>query len=189
MQYTQQHINYIKCLVEEIMRVTEETLQASASSVLLINDEEHEMCFRFVHGPAEGILSESTLGTDTGIAGWVARHREPVIVSDASSDPRFCGDLDEITGFKTKSVICAPLVARGKLLGVIEVLNKTDGGDFDEHHLHTLVAVARTAAAAIELKLAEDAIRDSAARHSALVNSLSDRELKLFEQHPSSRKH
>ena len=116
---SRRHIKYIECLVEEIMSVTEETLQASASSLLLIDDEEQEMSFRFVHGPAEGILTEATLGTETGIAGWVARHREPVIVNDVSADQRFCGDLDEITGFRTRSVICAPLEAHGKLVGVI----------------------------------------------------------------------
>jgi sigma-B regulation protein RsbU (phosphoserine phosphatase) len=186
MQSTQQRINYIRCLVEEIMHVTEETLQAEASSVLLLDHQEQEMCFRFVHGPAEGILSEATLGIDTGVAGWVARNQEPVIVNDPGSDPRFCGDIDDVTGFRTKAIICAPLVARGKLLGVIEVLNKTDGSDFDERDLHTLAAVARTAAIAIELKMAEEAFQESAKRHCALVNSLSDEELKLFGQHPSS---
>ena len=173
--------HYIQSLIEEIMCVTEEALQASASSVLLVDTEEEELSFRFVHGPAEGILREAALGTDTGIVGWVARHREPLIVNDASSDARFCGDMDEITGFSTRAIICAPLVARGRLLGVIEVLNKTDGSDFDEHDLHTLVAVARTAAAAIELKLAEEAVRDSEER---LVNSLGDTQLKLSEPPP-----
>jgi GAF domain-containing protein len=173
--------HYIQCLIEEIMRVTEETLQASASSVLLVDTEEEELCFRFVHGPAEGILSEAALGTDTGIAGWVARHREPVIVNDASSDARFCGDIDEVTGFTTRAIICAPLLAHGRLLGVIEVLNKTDGSGFDEHDLHTLVAVAGTAAAAIDLKLAEEAVQDSEAR---LVNNLVDTQLDLFEPPP-----
>ncbi len=187
MQSAQRRRNYIKCLVEEIMHVTEETLRAAASSVLLLDNQEQEMCFRFVHGPAEGILSEATLGIDTGIAGWVARNREPVLVNDPNSDPRFCGDIDDVTGFRTRAIICAPLLARGKLLGVIEVLNKTDGTDFDERDLHTLVAVARTAAIAIELKLAEEAVQESAERHRALVDSLSDREMKLFGRHPSSR--
>jgi GAF domain-containing protein len=165
--------NFIKCLVEEIMLVTEETLQASASSVLLIDDERQEMCFQFAHGPAEGLLREATLGIETGIAGWVARHREPVIVNDPKSDPRFCSDLDEITGFETQSLMCAPLVARGKLLGVIEVLNRTDETDFEDHHLQTLLAVARTAAAAIDLKLAEEAIR-AVAGDSVLMSALRD---------------
>jgi GAF domain-containing protein len=153
MQSAQQRINYIKCLVEEIMHVTEESLSAEASSVLLLDNLEQEMCFRFVHGPAQGILSEATLGIDTGIAGWVARNQEPVIVNEPGSDPRFCGDIDDVTGFRTRAILCAPLLARGKLLGVIEVLNKADGSDFDERDLHTLMAVSRTAAIAIELKL------------------------------------
>lgn len=186
---SQRRSNYVRCLVEEIVSLTEETLQASASSVLLIDDEEQEMCFRFVHGTAEGILREATLGIETGIAGWVVRHREPIIVNDTSADPRFCSDMDEITGFKTRSLMCAPLMAWGQLLGVIEVLNRTDGGDFDEHHLHILVAVARTAAAAIVLEMAEEAVHDSTAQCSALANSPISGESRPSEQHPSDCDH
>lgn len=187
MQSLQYSIVYIQYLIEEIMRVTEHTLKASASSVLLVDQEKQELCFQFVRGLAEGMLKEATLGTETGVAGWVARHGKPLIVNDVTKDQRFCKDIDEITGFATKSIICAPLLARGKVFGVIEVLNKLDGTDFNEHDLHTLVAVATTAAMAIDLKLAEEAMRTSGAYYSELVRNLTDKEFKLFDLDPSPK--
>ena len=172
---------YIQSLVTEIIRVTEKALGASASSVLLLDFEKQELCFKFVQGSAEGILNEASLGTETGIAGWVARHGEPLIINDVTKDDRFCGDIDDITGFTTKSILCAPLQARGKTIGVIEVLNKRDGTEFDDRDLQTLMAVARTATTAIELKLAEDAIRDSENNYSRLIANLSEKELRLFD--------
>ncbi|MBE0480375.1 MAG: GAF domain-containing protein [Dehalococcoidia bacterium] len=180
MQLLQHNITYIQCLIEDILAVTEQTLKASASSVLLADQENHELCFQFVGGPAQGILKEARLGTETGISGWVALHGKPVMVNDVTADERFCKDMDEITGFTTRSILCAPLVARGKLIGVIEVLNRVDGSDFSEQDLQTLVAVASIAAAAIDLKLAEEALRHAQAHYVELVANLTEKELELF---------
>lgn len=187
MRSLQRSMVYIQYLIEEIMRVTEQTLKASASSVLLVDQEQQELCFRFVHGSAEGILKEATLGTETGVAGWVARHGTPLIVNDAINDQRFCSDIDDITGFATKSILCVPLLAHDKVMGVIEVLNKLDGSDFNEQDLQTLMAVASTAAIAIELKLAEEAIRASEDHYSKLVGNLTDEEFMLFASDPSPK--
>ena len=186
MQPLQHSIVYIQYLIEEIMRVTERTLDASASSVLLVDQEKQELCFQFVHGPAQGMLKDATLGTETGVAGWVAHQGKPLIVNDVTKDERFCKDIDEITGFATQSILCAPLLARGKVMGVIEVLNKLDGSDFNEHDLQTLVAVAATAATAIDLKLAEEAMRASEAHYSKLVSNMTDKESKLLCMDPST---
>ncbi len=184
MQSLRDNIEYIQRLVEEIMRVTAEKLNAAAASVLLIDPEKQELCFQFVHGPAAGLLKQASLGTESGIVGWVADHGVPLIVNDVNKDKRFCQDIDEITGFTTESILCAPLVAHGEVIGVIEVLNKLDGSDFNEHDLQTLVSVASIAASAIEIELAEEAIQDSEVRFSELLENLSDRNLTLFDLDP-----
>jgi GAF domain-containing protein len=187
MQSLQQNISYIQRLVEEIMRVTAETLKASASSVLLVDQEKKELCFQFVHGPASGLLKQASLGTETGIAGWVARHGEPLVVNDVKNDQRFCQHIDEITGFDTRSILCTPLIAHGKVIGVIEVLNKLDGSDFNEHDLQTLLLVASTAASAIEIEVAEEAVLASEVHFSELLENLSDRDSALFDFDPSTQ--
>jgi GAF domain-containing protein len=76
-------------------------------------------------------------------------------------------------------------VAHGEAIGVIEVLNKLDGSDFSEQDLQTLVSAASTAATAIEIELAEEAMQTSEARFSELLESLSDRHFTLFNLDPS----
>jgi GAF domain-containing protein len=184
MQSMRDNIEYIQRLVEEIMRVTAEKLNSAASSVLLVDPEKQELCFQFVHGPAEGLLKQASLGTESGIVGWVADHGVPLIVNDVHRDNRFCQDIDEITGFTTESILCAPLVAHGEVIGVIEVLNKLDGSDFNERDLQTLVSVASIAASAIEIELAEEAMQASEVHFSELLDNLSDRDLTLFDLDP-----
>lgn len=137
-------------MVNEIVAMTRQTLKASASSVLLIDEEKQELYFEFADGTAGGVLREARMSIQSGIAGWVARSGSPLIVNNVVEDPRFFGSVDKITGFVTRSIMCAPLVARSKIIGVVEVLNKEDESDFDEQDLETLVAVSATAAIAVE---------------------------------------
>ena len=122
-------------VVNEIVTMTRQTLKASASSVLLVDEEMQELFFEFADGAAGGVLRQVRLSIDSGIAGWVARHLEPLVVNDVTEDLRFCGDVDKTTGFVTRSIICAPLLVHG---------------DFTHQDLETLVSVASTAAIAIE---------------------------------------
>lgn len=140
----------LRQLVKQITRMTQHTLNASASSVLLFDDAERELRFEVAEGESEKVLKQMKLNAQSGIAGWVAQHKKPIIINDVTGDQRFNKSIDEITGFITKSVICVPLTVHRKAIGVIEVLNKADGSDFSEQDLETLTSVASTAAMAIE---------------------------------------
>ncbi len=161
-------------LVAQIVRMTEQALKASASSVLLLDEEKKELVFEIAEGEVGQNLERARISINTGIAGWVARHGKPVIVNDVSKDKRFCKDVDMSTGFVTRAIMCAPLVIYGKLIGVIEVLNKRDGSDFNEQDLEALEAVASIAAMTVECKRAEEALRISEQHYAALVGSLAD---------------
>jgi len=137
-------------VIPEIVTTTRRALNAAASSLLLIDEDGQHLLFEFADGASGGTLRHMRLDIRSGIAGWVARHGVPLIVNDVASDPRFFGDVDKATGFVTRAIMCSPLVAGGRVIGVIEVINKLDGGDFDDRDLQTLTAVAATAAIAIE---------------------------------------
>ena len=137
-------------LVEHITRMTQHALNASASSVLLLDDTQQELFFEIAEGRAGKQLRQLRLSAQTGIAGWVVRNGKPLIVNDAAQDPRFDKGVDKNTGFVTRSVICVPLVVQRNIIGVIEVLNKRDGSNFSRQDLETLVSVSATAAIALE---------------------------------------
>ncbi len=96
----------------------------------------------------------------SGIAFWVAKHGEPQIVNDVTKDSRFNPNIDKQTGFTTKSMLCVPLCVGHKIIGAIQVLNKTDGSDFNNINLEVLIALASIAAMAIENSKLHQAVID-----------------------------
>jgi HD-GYP domain-containing protein (c-di-GMP phosphodiesterase class II) len=137
-------------LLEQTAKMTQQTLKAMASSVLLFGDNEQELFFEVASGPVGKALRRIRVSTQSGIAGRVARTGKPLVVNDVNRDRYFDRIVDKATGFITRSVICVPLVVHRKIMGVIEVLNKLDESDFNEQDLEAVVSVASTAAMAIE---------------------------------------
>jgi len=161
-------------LVEQITHMTQRAFNASASSVLLLDEEKQELFFEVAEGRVGKAVKQMRLRAQSGIAGWVVCQGKPLIVNDVAEDRRFDRDVDESTGFVTRSVMCAPMVVHCKIVGAIEVLNKLDGSDFTEQDLETLVSVASTAAMAIEGKRTEENLRESEERYRSLVNNTDD---------------
>jgi GAF domain-containing protein len=84
-----------------------------------------------------------------GIVGWVASQREPLIVDNPRQDGRFSLAVDEEFSFVTRSILCVPMITRGKLMGVIELLNKAEG-EFVETDATLLLILGQVAAIALE---------------------------------------
>src|SRR5260370_17033796 len=99
-----------------------------------------------------------------GVSGWVARHGEFLIVPDVSSDPRFAKRVDEMTKWKTRSIICVPLQSKHRVLGVIQLINcaMESFGDQEMFFLHALCDYA---AIAIDNPRAFDKIQDPTITH------------------------
>jgi len=148
-------------LLEQIVEMTQSTLKASAASILLFNDNGQELYFEAASGPVGKALRHVKVNAQLSIAGQVALSGKPLIVNDVHKYPNFHGKIDHTTGFVTKSIICVPLVANQKILGVIEVLNKLDGSDFNDQDIHVIVPVATTAAMAIDNTRLQQTILDA----------------------------
>ncbi|MGB2613287.1 MAG: ATP-binding protein [Phycisphaerae bacterium] len=132
------------------MRAAALAMDAEACSILLNDTAADALRFHFAEGPQTAGLESACLPiNDESLAGWVAGHGEPLVVPDAYADRRFNPSYDAQTGFRTRSLVCVPLVARGKLLGVIQILNRHDGRPFGEDDLELAHAVASLVAVAI----------------------------------------
>ncbi|HEY3122178.1 MAG TPA: ATP-binding cassette domain-containing protein [Vicinamibacteria bacterium] len=117
---------------------------ADRASLLLIDRERGELWSK-VSQESE----EIRFSMDVGVAGYVARTGQPLNVRDAYREPLFNPDIDRATGYRTRSILCMPVLdSRGKVFAVMQLLNKV-GGDFDADDEKTF----RDAAAAIALAL------------------------------------
>ena len=86
-----------------------------------------------------------------GLAGWVAKTGEAVVVPDTTKDSRFFGQVDEKTKMETRSIVAVPVRFRDQCLGVIELINCVGPGRcFSQRDLALLEALADYAAIAIE---------------------------------------
>ena len=134
-------------LVKVVLGSAVRLFSAEACSIGLIDPIEGHLVFAFTEGGAE--VGEFRLQPGQGIIGWVAQSGEGVVCNDVSRDSRFFGEVDRKTGFKTKSVLCAPLKRHGQILGAIEILNTASPEGFTQEDIQLLNALGELAAAAI----------------------------------------
>lgn len=136
-------------LLQVIVQRTLEVMEAERTSIFLYDEERQELWSKIAQ--ELGPLREIRLPVGVGIAGQVAQTRQSVNLADAYQDPRFNPAFDKQTGYRTRALLCLPLLSsNGKLIGVILVLNKNSGGAFDERDESLLAAFGAHAAVALE---------------------------------------
>ena len=138
-------------LLTQIVEEAAHVIQARASSLMLVADDGEHLIFEVAYGEKGALLKGMRVPMDDQtIAGWVARHGDPLIIDDAYQMPFFSGAMDRTLDFQTQSLVCVPLRAKERTIGVLEVLNKISGEPFTEDDSELLAALAGSAAVAIE---------------------------------------
>jgi len=141
-------------------------LDATAASVVMNDEAQSDLWFFTASGGVSDFVRGTRLAAGQGIVGWVIENGEPALVPDVTQDPRFFGDIDQQTGFTTRSVICIPLQTEAVTTGAIEVMNKKNAS-FTQEDLRLLSWLATPATIAIENARLFEA--ESAARQQAEV--------------------
>ena len=137
-------------VLSHLMRHANRVTGSVSSTLMLLDPGTNELVFSVPTGPTSDKLIDIRIPSGEGIAGWVAETGQYTLVSDVNNDPRFYPEIDKMTGFKTKTILCVPLKAKSKLIGVLEVINKIDGTVFNEQDAILLSIFASQAAMAIE---------------------------------------
>jgi diguanylate cyclase (GGDEF)-like protein len=155
------------------MQKVSDLTSASNWSLLLLDERTRELRFEVAVGPGAERLRSLRLPAGEGIAGWVAREGQPVLVEDVRDDPRFAARFDEVSGRTTRCVLAVPLRSKGRVLGVIELVNGPDATPFAPADLATLRTVADYAAIAIDNAQAYERIRELTVvdEHTGLYNA------------------
>ena len=134
-------------LLRLIMGKVTELMTADRATLYLVTEDGRQLWSKVVQG---GSVVEIRLDIGEGIAGWVAQTREIVNIPDAYADQRFQPGVDLKSGYRTRSILCVPMIgALGGLVGVLQVLNKQDG-PFERPDEELMSALASQAAIAIE---------------------------------------
>jgi diguanylate cyclase (GGDEF)-like protein len=140
----------VREVLQLIMQKVSEVLRPGAWALLLLDEPSRELYFEVVVGPGADKLRQARLPMGQGLAGAVAREGQPVLLDSARSDPRFSASLDDLAGGRSGSFAAVPLRSKGRVFGVIELVNPEGGRQFDPEDLRVLAALADYAAIAIE---------------------------------------
>lgn len=135
----------ILMVIANILEATLEAVNSFDGSLLLLDEETDELVFVAVFGEGEEDLPGQRIAADAGIAGSIATHRKPTLVSDVEKDPRWLPAIDQSTGFLTSSLMGAPLEFGHRVLGVLEVVNPRNTASFTEADLDILILASRLA--------------------------------------------
>ncbi len=141
-----------------LMSTIRDLFDIEAGTLYLFDRPTQQLIFEVVLGPHQDTLSRQRLSIDRGIAGWVVRYGEPLLIPNVRRDQRFEGMFDNQNGFQTRSILCVPMIAMGQVRGVIQLINKLDG-DFNERDLllmRILAAMGALAEAAASQWAASD---------------------------------
>lgn len=136
-------------VIELIMAKIQQLIPSEAWSMLMVDEDKQELTFELALGEKAKDVSSFRVKIGEGVAGWVAQTGKPTIVNDTARDPRFARRFDTKTQFQTRSILCAPLISRGRTIGVVEIINRL-GGRFTEADLEVLLTLVEPCAIAIE---------------------------------------
>ncbi len=144
--------------LETLVNITTTTIGAERCTIFLNNKQTGELYSRFAQ---ENFSREIRILNTSGVAGWVFTNDIGVIIPNAYEDERFNKEIDIITGFKTRNILCVPLkTMKGEKIGVTQILNK-ESGDFSEYDLEILEAMSEQASIALQNNIVIEQMKES----------------------------
>ena len=140
----------METLLTAILERIKAIIPAQNWSLLLIDPQTGELYFAVSVGLAPETVKDIRLKPGEGIAGTVAQTGKPIFSPDVNQDLRFAARVDVKTGFETRSIIALPLIVRGAVIGVFEVVNVAEERYFREKYLPHLTILADYVAIAVD---------------------------------------
>ncbi|MDD2717902.1 MAG: GAF domain-containing protein [Candidatus Wallbacteria bacterium] len=159
-------------LLQLVMKSGLKLTGGEAASIMLKSKIGDYLEFHSSIGGASGSLLNKIKVPKESIAGHVYTAGKPVLIEDVCQDSRFCSNVDRVTNFVTRSIICVPLVINRSVIGVMEILNSETGRIFTEKDLELFMAFADQAAVAITNTSLYDEILTEKERTSFVFDNL-----------------
>ena len=139
----------IDTILEHIIQSAVNLLNAEEASILLFDPKKEQLFFRAATNMDIHEDLSTIMVPKESLAGWVAKNKEAIIIDDAHKDRRFSDTVEKSIDFPTNNMCIAPMIVKDKLIGVLEVINKKNGG-FSTNDQEILSALGIQAAIAIE---------------------------------------
>ena len=139
----------LNVLLNRITRAAADLSSAEAASILLFDEGKKQLYFETATNLSEPLMRGLIVPIEGSIAGWIVTNHQSIIINDTQNDPRHFPMIGKITNVKTTSLLGVPLIAKDKVVGALEAINK-NAGDFVEEDQEILLDLGAQAAVAIE---------------------------------------
>ncbi len=140
----------LESFLERIMNQVLDLTETISGALLLLNETDGSLTFAVAKGPGSEPLKGLVIPGDEGIAGQVVASGQSYITQDAANDPMWDSNIAKSIDYQTSNLIAAPLIMRGKSIGVIEVINKKNGQPFTHEDLVLLESISSEVALTVE---------------------------------------
>ena len=163
-----------KSVLVESMEAIRLIMNSEASSLMLIDKDTGELYVSMPTGPVKTDIAGKRIPKDKGISGWVVSQKRPYLTNNPSESEHFYGDLVE--GFKTRNIICVPLINRdNEVIGVMQALNRRDGDEFTSRDVPVMQALASHITSAIERTRMIDRLHDRLKQKDTIIAEIHHR--------------
>ena len=135
-------------LLNNIVQAAADLSSSEAASILLYDDVKGVLYFDAATNLTEPLMRGLVVPVDSSLAGWIVTNRQPIIINDTQHDPRHYGVIGQVTQITTTSLLGVPLIAKDKVVGALEAINKRSGS-FNKEDQDILMVLGAQAAVAM----------------------------------------
>lgn len=135
-------------VIKRISTMLRKLLETDDCSIMILDDNSRELAFAESSGLTRWELANIKFSLGEGIAGWVAKHKKPVLIADVRKDPRF--KVVEDQKRTMISMISAPLMVKRRVIGVVSLTTRDESHVFTHHELELVVLLSAHISMALE---------------------------------------
>lgn len=141
--------DYMRELLLAIIRV----VKCEAGTIFELDQSTNQLFFRAVSGQASDTVSRFIIPYGQGIVGYVAESRQPIVENNVAANNQHIQAISTAVGFEARNIVAVPIVVRGKIYGVVELLNRIGDTGFTQQDVELLQYICHKAAQGIEVRL------------------------------------
>lgn len=136
----------------EVLLVGMHAIKSEAGSLLEVDHANNSLFFRAVVGQSSDSVANFSVPMGQGVAGHVAESRQAIVVDNAEDSQMHLKQIAKAVGFEARNLVAVPIVVRGRIYGVLELLNRVGEENFTSSDLDLLNYFCEMAARALEVR-------------------------------------
>lgn len=139
--------------IREILLIFLRACSSEAESILEVDHKTNTLFFRAVVGQSSDTLANFVIPMGQGVVGYVAESRQPIAEQKVEESKMHLKSIPDAVGFKTKNLVAIPIVIRGQIYGVLELLNRLGEPNYSKEDVELLTYLCEMAAKVIEVRM------------------------------------